>query len=241
MAGEDSLAEGSYSQLLFADDDVDCFSFSSHFSLDNTPNLQCFEDFSKGNDPKLIQNAPGNSSKTCSNSTHLQLSNENNISNNNVSKSKHKKINGPSKESRMDEKSGEIMKSMNKKAKIETSIPKGHSKVKKEKLGGRITALQQIVSPFGKADTATVLHEARGYIRFLHDQVQVLSSPYLQGLPPSGHLSEVEESVERKPKNDLRSRGLCVVPVELTSHVVTGKNGADLWSPAMVNHSSQNQ
>lgn len=78
--------------------------------------------------------------------------------------------------------------------------------VKKEKLGERITALQQLVSPFGKVhlyfvcnlivvnggniyikmdvkmqtDTASVLHEAMGYIRFLHDQVHVLCSPYLQ-------------------------------------------------------------
>lgn len=31
-----------------------------------------------------------------------------------------------------------------------------------------------------KTDTASVLHEAMGYIRFLQEQVQVLSSPYLQ-------------------------------------------------------------
>ncbi|KAL5208140.1 hypothetical protein ABZP36_032575 [Zizania latifolia] len=52
-------------------------------------------------------------------------------------------------------------------------------KVIKEKLGDRITALHQLVSPFGKTDTASVLLEAIGYIRFLHGQIEALSSPYL--------------------------------------------------------------
>lgn len=73
--------------------------------------------------------------------------------------------------------------------------------VRKEKLGDRVTALQQLVSPFGKVnplsfynpflflhitftlslihlycpqtDTASVLHEAVEYIKYLHDQVNV--------------------------------------------------------------------
>ncbi|XP_078180097.1 uncharacterized protein LOC144574108 isoform X2 [Carex rostrata] len=103
----------------------------------------------------------------------------------------------------------------------------GTIKVRKEKLGERIMALQQLVSPFGKSDTASVLHEALGYIRFLHDQVQVLSSPYLQRLPSSTTLHEGARS-------DLRSRGLCLVPVSCTEHV-TNANGADLWSPSAGN------
>nr|XP_010923558.1 transcription factor bHLH113 isoform X4 [Elaeis guineensis] len=81
-------------------------------------------------------------------------------------------------------------------------------KVRKEKLGERIIALQQLVSPFGK----------------------VLSSPYLQRLPSSTHLHE-GKGVETRT-NDLRSRGLCLVPVSCTEHVAK-TNGADLWSPAM--------
>lgn len=40
---------------------------------------------------------------------------------------------------------------------------------------------------------------------------------------------EAEETI----KKDLRSRGLCLIPVESTLHVAND-NGADLWSPAMV-------
>ncbi|CAL9157654.1 unnamed protein product [Musa hybrid cultivar] len=115
----------------------------------------------------------------------------------------------------------------NKKPKTEACASAGHGaiKVRKEKLGDRIMALQQLVSPFGKSDTASVLHEAMGYIRFLHDQVQVLSSPYLQGMSSSDHIQDGRG-------NDLRSRGLCLVPISCTEHV-TSSNGADLWSPAM--------
>ena len=108
-------------------------------------------------------------------------------------------------------------------------------RARKERLGERILALQQLVSPFGKTDTASVLHEALGYIRFLHDQVQVLSSPYMQRLPPS---SAPPAPLPEEPlaPSDLRSRGLCLVPVSCTDHVAGGGgNGADVWSsvPAM--------
>ncbi|XP_068655222.1 transcription factor bHLH113-like [Aristolochia californica] len=108
-------------------------------------------------------------------------------------------------------------------------------KVRKEKIGERITALQQLVSPFGKTDTASVLHEATGYIRFLHEQVQVLSSPYLQRLPSSGLLPGAGNDDEHR--YELRSRGLCLVPVASTVNVANS-NGADFWSPAMGSHSS---
>ncbi|KAK3149275.1 hypothetical protein QOZ80_3AG0215210 [Eleusine coracana subsp. coracana] len=113
-------------------------------------------------------------------------------------------------------------------------------RVRREKLGERIIALQQLVSPFGKSDTATVLHEALGYIRFLHDQVQVLSSPYMQRLPASAHAT-VQESAAgtvvqpQRPPSDLRSRGLCLVPISCTDHVAGDGhlNGADIWSVAV--------
>ncbi|XP_039033143.1 transcription factor bHLH153-like isoform X1 [Hibiscus syriacus] len=67
-----------------------------------------------------------------------------------------------------------------KRQKSDLSIP---TKDKKDKVGERIVTLQQLVSPYGKTDTASVLLEAMEYIRFLHEQVKVLSAPYLQTGP----------------------------------------------------------
>ncbi|KAD1508159.1 hypothetical protein E3N88_42711 [Mikania micrantha] len=86
------------------------------------------------------------------------------------------------------------------------------SKEKKDKIGDRIAALQQLVSPFGKTDTASVLHEALAYINFLHDQVKVMPK-----------LIELESY-------DLKSKGLRLVPVSYTIGV-DSSNGADLWAP----------
>ncbi|KAH0454406.1 hypothetical protein IEQ34_016330 [Dendrobium chrysotoxum] len=122
-----------------------------------------------------------------------------------------------------------------KKAKKDGAGSKGTIKVRKERLGDRIAALQQLVSPFGKSDTASVLHEALAYIRFLHEQVQVLSSPYLlQRLPSSVSLQGKEEG--GMELEDLQSRGLCLVPLTCTMQV-PNTNGADLWAPSNSNFS----
>ncbi|KAJ0746692.1 putative transcription factor bHLH family [Helianthus annuus] len=149
-----------------------------------------------------------------------------------------------------------------KKAKVQPSSNQSTFKVRKEKLGDRITALHQLVSPFGKTDTASVLLEAIGYIRFLQSQIEALSLPYLgsgsvnmrnqrhsvqQGerncLFPEdpGQLlndscmkmkgSALEQDPHEEPKKDLRSRGLCLVPVSCTMQVGSD-NGADYWAPA---------
>ncbi|KAL5212029.1 hypothetical protein ABZP36_022876 [Zizania latifolia] len=150
-------------------------------------------------------------------------------------------------------------------------------KVRKEKLGDRITALHQLVSPFGKTDTASVLLEAIGYIRFLHGQIEALSSPYLgsggngggagcssssksqqqqeeeatrvQGerksifpedpgqplhdntMKKRGHPDQ-DESCEETKKRDLRSRGLCLVPVSCTVDVGVDAGPVDYWAAA---------
>ncbi|GMJ08494.1 hypothetical protein like AT1G05710 [Hibiscus trionum] len=96
------------------------------------------------------------------------------------------------------------------------------TKDKKDKVGERIVALQQLVSPYGKTDTASVLLEAMEYIRFLHEQVKVLSAPYLQTT-----LTNNTQDVENF---SLRSQGLCLVPISYTAGVAHS-NGADIWAP----------
>eukprot|EP01018_Ginkgo_biloba_P011543 Gb_06063 [translate_table: standard] len=125
-----------------------------------------------------------------------------------------------------------------KRPRLETPSALPTFKVRKEKLGDRITALQQLVSPFGKTDTASVLLEAIGYIKFLHEQVQVLSTPYMNGTggnPAQGAQDQVWASDTKdsdEPKQDLRSRGLCLVPVSSTLNVAND-NGADYWAPSL--------
>ncbi|GFY86189.1 basic helix-loop-helix (bHLH) DNA-binding superfamily protein [Actinidia rufa] len=85
-------------------------------------------------------------------------------------------------------------------------------KVRKEKLGDRIAALQQLVAPFGKTDTASVLMEAIGYIKFLQNQVE----------------GPTEDGTE-DPKRDLRSHGLCLMPLSCLSYVTDG--GGGIWPP----------
>ncbi|KAL9392643.1 hypothetical protein Peur_016563 [Populus x canadensis] len=119
-----------------------------------------------------------------------------------------------------------------KRPRIETPSPLPTFKVRKEKLGDRITALQQLVSPFGKTDTASVLHEAIEYIKFLHDQVSVLSAPYMKNGNPIHHQQAPADKLNdlEGPKQDLRSRGLCLVPVSST-FPVANETTADFWTP----------
>ncbi|XP_040950797.1 transcription factor bHLH110 isoform X4 [Gossypium hirsutum] len=93
-------------------------------------------------------------------------------------------------------------------------------KVRKEKLGDRIAALQHLVAPFGKTDTASVLMEAIGYIKFLQNQVEG---------------SMMEMGNEEETRQDLKSRGLCLVPLSCMSYLTTDNGGGgssgSFWPP----------
>ncbi|KAK4261649.1 hypothetical protein QN277_004614 [Acacia crassicarpa] len=119
-----------------------------------------------------------------------------------------------------------------KKPKQDTSSTASSTKVQapKVKLGDRITTLQQIVSPFGKTDTASVLFEAIGYIKFLQEQVQLLSNSYMK---TNSHRETTWGSMERKEeKGDLKSRGLCLVPISWTPQSYRDNSTPDYWTPA---------
>ncbi|KAK4759193.1 hypothetical protein SAY87_022324 [Trapa incisa] len=126
--------------------------------------------------------------------------------------------------------------SVYKRPRIETPLPT--FKVRKEKLGDRVTALQQLVSPFGKNDTASVLHEAVEYIKFLHDQINALIN---QHLLQTGVCKQNTHQVcdkfkggEGSPKEDLISRGLCLVPISTTYAVVNETAGDHVWMPKLL-------
>ncbi|XP_057794138.1 transcription factor bHLH110 [Salvia miltiorrhiza] len=120
-----------------------------------------------------------------------------------------------------------------KKSRLEARSSCPPFKVRKEKLGDRIAALQQLVAPFGKTDTASVLMEAIGYIKFLQTQVETLSVPYMKASRnktnrvTKGGPVEIENE---EAKGDLKSRGLCLVPLSCLSYITDG-GGPAVWPP----------
>ncbi|KAF3446355.1 hypothetical protein FNV43_RR11534 [Rhamnella rubrinervis] len=121
-----------------------------------------------------------------------------------------------------------------KKTRLESRTSCQPFKVRKEKLGDRIAALQQLVAPFGKTDTASVLMEAIGYIKFLQNQVETLSVPYMKSSSSKSYKTmqgvgmKVDDGNE-EPKRDLRRRGLCLVPLTCMSYVTGDASGGSVW------------
>ncbi|KAI3796260.1 hypothetical protein L1987_38927 [Smallanthus sonchifolius] len=133
------------------------------------------------------------------------------------------------KKRKSEDQSGSLLK----KTKLETStVSSTKVQIPKAKLGDKITALQQIVSPFGKTDTASVLFEAIGYIKCLQEQVQLLSNPYLKTNIIKDSWVRFETKDRGDMKLDLKSGGLCLVPVSCTPQVYHENNGTDYyWTP----------
>ncbi|GER28999.1 basic helix-loop-helix (bHLH) DNA-bindingsuperfamily protein [Striga asiatica] len=211
---DDPLVPGSYSELLFGDD-ISGLETNGIFGFTNddadndeknisTPKMLCFGDYAKQSTVKM---AAESSKKTGRNIRPACKDSPLTISS--------KKRNG----------------SGNQNAGSNSGAPTASQKNSKKQKSDSSN-----VSGHAKTDTASVLHEASGYIRFLHDQVQVLCSPYLQRLPttmeepPHPENGDLKEWEMKKKLSNLRSRGLCLVPIELTLNVAEESNGADLWS-----------
>ncbi|PWA44498.1 myc-type, basic helix-loop-helix (bHLH) domain-containing protein [Artemisia annua] len=124
-----------------------------------------------------------------------------------------------------------------KKPRFQSSSTQASPVVRKEKLGDRISALHQLVSPFGKTDTASVLFEATAQIRHLEGQIETLTSPYMNlANNVSGATRHQHSSDGNALQRNLTSRGLCLVPVNCIDHIDTSNmtnNGTEFWTPAL--------
>ncbi|XP_042373885.1 transcription factor bHLH111-like [Zingiber officinale] len=114
-------------------------------------------------------------------------------------------------------------------------IPSNKLQVPKAKVAEKISALQQHVSPFGKTDQASVLMETINCIRILQKQVQLLSDPYLK---PSLNKErncwgETERKEKAEARYDLRSKGLCLVPVSSIPQIHRESIRSDCWMPTL--------
>ncbi|GAB2225012.1 hypothetical protein Droror1_Dr00005794 [Drosera rotundifolia] len=106
--------------------------------------------------------------------------------------------------------------------KVETCVGANvkRRKVRRRALGEGVAVLHRLVCPNnGKTDAATVLHEAKGYIRFLQEQVKVLCFFYSQSQIRSDCHScddgrESRDENKDSPEENLKSKGLCLVPIE---------------------------
>ncbi|XP_021732040.1 transcription factor bHLH111-like isoform X1 [Chenopodium quinoa] len=93
---------------------------------------------------------------------------------------------------------------------VDTRKYKMQAPVKRsQKLSEKISALQELVSPYGKTDTASVLQEACIYIKIIHQEIRRLSISYFE--LRSALQAQFQGDAERQ--SDLQSKGLCLVPV----------------------------
>ncbi|KAK1409490.1 hypothetical protein QVD17_36016 [Tagetes erecta] len=79
-----------------------------------------------------------------------------------------------------------------------------------QKLADKITALQKLVSPYGKTDTASVLQEAHISINLLHEQIKKLVQNTQISRINDGSLQFQDNT---GTETSLRDKGLCLVPI----------------------------
>ncbi|CAK9312677.1 unnamed protein product [Citrullus colocynthis] len=124
-----------------------------------------------------------------------------------------------------------------KKTRVEPRATCPPLKIRKEKLGDRIAALQQLVAPFGKTDTASVLMEAISYINFLQNQVEMLSHSYMKSCRSKNYKTTCRDELneDKKQESDLKAKGLCLVPLACISYLPEdSSNGGrigSIWPP----------
>ncbi|KAL2557741.1 basic helix-loop-helix (bHLH) DNA-binding superfamily protein [Forsythia ovata] len=112
------------------------------------------------------------------------------------------RIRSEGKKKRSEESSGTVVK---KPMLQHPTVSSTKTQVPKVKLTEKITTLQQIVSPFGKTDTASVLWEAICCVKFLQGQIQLLSNPYMKSNPCKDPWGGVDRG---DMEADLRSRAI---------------------------------
>ncbi|KAJ7528853.1 hypothetical protein O6H91_15G023000 [Diphasiastrum complanatum] len=106
---------------------------------------------------------------------------------------------------------------------------------RKEKVSERIAELQQLVSPFGKTDQASVLTEVLQYIKCMHEQIQQLSTPYPKNNgastlhPDAARNCWSSDKTKEENRQDLKGRGLCLVPLSCTLQVAS-HNATECWA-----------
>ncbi|XP_024311532.1 uncharacterized protein LOC100833856 isoform X2 [Brachypodium distachyon] len=96
----------------------------------------------------------------------------------------------------------------------------------------KVIALQHIVSPYGKTDRASVLLETIKHIEYLYEQIQLYSEPYIENSTKKVHFQwGGQEEQKAGVEHDLRSRGLCLVPVSCTPQLLRDNSLLDCLTP----------
>ncbi|KAL0929158.1 hypothetical protein M5K25_001102 [Dendrobium thyrsiflorum] len=101
---------------------------------------------------------------------------------------------------------------------------------KTQNIGVYVTVLQKLVSPFGKTDTASVLHEASIYIKAMQERIKLLSKTHLESSPYDLVDQGMKNGCDQRSES-LRGMGLCLVPISpLITSIVNDEPSDDYMS-----------